>query len=68
MVPRFMMPPWLQDVGWYTPNAWTIEAYHGILWRGEPLKTVAPELAWLICIAMVGVILSLVISRLRLRL
>lgn len=68
MVPRFMMPPWLQDIGWYTPNAWAIEAYHGILWRGEPLRTVAPELAWLICVAMAGVILSLVISRLRLRL
>jgi ABC-2 type transport system permease protein len=68
MVPRFMMPPWLQDVGWYTPNAWAIEAYHGILWRSEPLGAVLPELAWLLCVAMVGVILGLIISRLRLRL
>ena len=35
MVPRFLMPPWLQSVGWLTPHAWVIDAYQGLLWRDE---------------------------------
>jgi len=35
MVPRFLMPPWLQSVGWWTPHAWVIDAYQGLLWRDE---------------------------------
>ncbi len=44
MVPRFMMPPWLQDLGWLTPNAWAIEAYQAVLWRGAPVAELLP--AW----------------------
>lgn len=67
MVPRYMMPPWLQDIGWYTPNAWTIEAYHGVLWRGEELMDLLPELGWLLAVAIAGTMLALLVSRLRLR-
>lgn len=35
MVPRFLMPPWLQSAGWLTPHAWVIDAYQGLLWRDE---------------------------------
>jgi ABC-2 type transport system permease protein len=68
MVPRFMMPPWLQDIGWFTPNAWTIEAYHGVLWRGEGLMELMPELSWLALSAVLGIVVALAVSRLRLRL
>jgi ABC-2 type transport system permease protein len=67
MVPRFMMPPWLQDAGWYTPNAWAIEAYHGVLWRGEELGDLLPELGWLWATALLATGLALIVSRIRLR-
>lgn len=35
MVPRFMMPDWLQSLGRFTPNHWSIEAFYGILARGQ---------------------------------
>jgi len=35
MMPRFLMPGWLRELGWFTPNAWVIESWHGIFWRGD---------------------------------
>ncbi|HEX7760627.1 MAG TPA: ABC transporter permease [Caulobacteraceae bacterium] len=46
MVPRFLMPPWLQQVGWATPHAWVIDAYQGVLWRDEGIGTLYK--AWLV--------------------
>ncbi|MFN7027239.1 MAG: ABC transporter permease [Pseudorhizobium sp.] len=68
MVPRFMMPPWLQELGRFTPNAWVIEAYHGVLWRGEALPELLPKLASLLALAVIGTLFAVVVSRHRLRL
>lgn len=67
MVPRFMMPPWLQSVGWYTPTAWAIEAYHGVLWRGEGLQTVWMPILCLMALGLVGLITAIIASRMRLK-
>ena len=68
MVPRFMMPPWLQEIGWYTPNAWAIEAYQGALWRGASMPALLPSFWPLALTAVVGLIAALALSRFRLRL
>jgi ABC-2 type transport system permease protein len=46
MVPRFLMPPWLQTLGWGTPHAWAIEAYQAILWRDGGVGSV--YMAWIV--------------------
>ena len=68
MVPRFMMPPWLQEIGWYTPNAWAIEAYQGLLWRETDLQALLPSMWPLALMGIVGLAAALVLSRYRLRL
>jgi ABC-2 type transport system permease protein len=45
MVPRFMMPSWLQDLGVITPNYWVIEGYYGILARGQSVLSLWPIFA-----------------------
>ena len=42
MVPRFMMPGWLQQIGVTTPNFWSIEAFYGILARGQSVLDLLP--------------------------
>lgn len=46
MAPRFLMPTWLQTLGWVTPHAWAIEAYQSILWRDGGVASV--YVAWLV--------------------
>lgn len=64
MVPRFLMPPWLQMAGWATPHAWTIEAYQSILWRDAGLSAVYPAWAVLAAAGLVGLLLAHLATRL----
>jgi len=53
MIPRYLMPDWLQTVGWLTPNAWALDAYTGTFWRGEELTDLTT--AWIVLVT-VGVV------------
>jgi ABC-2 type transport system permease protein len=63
MVPRFLMPPWLQQVGWATPHAWVIDAYQAVLWRGEGVADVARAWGVLAAIGIVGLGVAQLASR-----
>ena len=63
MVPRFLMPPWLQQLSWITPNAWAIEAYHHILWRNGPPEAVLPLVALLVGLAVLSLVAASIMLR-----
>lgn len=54
MVPRFLMPDVLKDLGWLTPNTWALEAYSGVFWRGESLLAVAFPVSLLAAAGIIG--------------
>lgn len=57
MVPRFMMPGWLQNAGIATPNYWVIEAYYGLLARGQSVLSLWP--VWTVIFVSAFVLLGL---------
>jgi ABC-2 type transport system permease protein len=63
MVPRFLMPPWLQAVGWFTPHAWVIEAYQGLLWRDASVADLYKPWFVLVLIGAVGFAVAQVAAR-----
>jgi ABC-2 type transport system permease protein len=63
MVPRFLMPGWLQDLGWLTPNTWALEAYVDIFWRDRPLEHLLVPWGLLLGAAVLGLVSAQLMAR-----
>lgn len=53
MVPRFVMPPFMQTLGLGSPHTWGLMAYQDILMRGADVAAILPATAVLIGFAAV---------------
>lgn len=63
MVPRFLMPPLLQQLGWLTPTTWGVEAYSAIFWRDEPLGATLVPVALLAAAGLAALGVARVLAR-----
>jgi ABC-2 type transport system permease protein len=62
MVPRFFLPPWLQEAGWWTPNAWSIQAYSSALTPGSSFASLGTAWAILATMAALGLLFTFGVS------
>lgn len=53
MFPRFLMPEWMQNYGLLTFNAWALDGYQKVFWRGEPILQLWPQVGVLLVLTLV---------------
>ncbi len=68
MVPRFLMPDWLRNIGAATPNAWAVDLYQGLLIRDLPFSGLLLPMAALAALALLGITGAVLLSRQRMQL
>ena len=51
MVPRFVMPGFMQRIGWISPHTWGLQAYQDVLMRDAGLTAILPDLGILLLFA-----------------
>lgn len=65
MVPRFLMPSWLQKLSVVMPNAWVIDGYHGLLWRNVERGQITVPIALLAALTVLMFFAAWLVLRLR---
>jgi len=60
MIPRFVMPPSMQQLAWFVPHGWALEGYLDILVRGRELGDILPHVGVLAGFAAVFAIAAVV--------
>lgn len=58
MVPRYLMSERMQQMGWLTFNAWSLEGYQKVFWRDLPLVELGAELGILTACAVSFLVLA----------
>jgi ABC-2 type transport system permease protein len=63
MVPRYVMSETMRELGKVTFNAWALDGYTKVLWRGLPVRALLPEVAVLVAAALVFLVLARRLAR-----
>jgi ABC-2 type transport system permease protein len=63
MVPRYVMSETMREIGKVTFNAWALDGYTKVLWRGLPVRALLPEVAVLVGAALVLLVLARRLAR-----
>ena len=63
MVPRYMMPEAMRQVGLLTFNAWAVVGYEQVFWRDAPLIALWPQVVVLGAMTVVGFVVARRLAR-----
>ena len=53
MIPRFIMPQFMQQLGFFVPHTWALTGYHEVILRGDGIVDILPHSAALLGFAVV---------------
>jgi len=58
MIPRFLMPEWLQNLSGLLPSAWVIEAYDALLWQGVATVDLFQSIILMLGLSIIGLYIA----------
>jgi len=67
MVPRFIMPKILLQIGLISPVTWAVDGFHNVFWQHQGLMGMLPQFGMLIAFALVFLAIGVVLVRAQIR-